>query len=60
MPTEEGKVRRVLVDPEFIRLADLGGAADIEEAMAIAGATLSQITGGVTKRALSRSARGHP
>jgi hypothetical protein len=60
VPTEDGKVKRVLVDPEFIRPQDLGGVADIEELFAMTGATLSQIAGGGTTRIANRFAQKHP
>jgi hypothetical protein len=60
VPTEDGKVKRVLVDPEFFRPQDLGGVADIEELFAMTGATLSQITGGGAARVANRFATKHP
>jgi hypothetical protein len=61
VPTEDGKVRRVLVDPEFFRPQDFGSVADIEEAMAIAGATVSQLPGaGTGMRTLNKLAQRHP
>ena len=60
VPTEDGKVRRVLVDPEFFRPEDIGSVADIEELFAMTGATLSQITGGSTVRVANKLAARHP
>lgn len=61
VPTEEGKVRRVLVDSEFLRLADLGKVGDIEELMAMTGAVLSQLPGkSLGANATIRMAQRHP
>lgn len=61
VPTDDGKVKRVLVDTEFLRLADLGKVGDIEELMAITGAVLSQLTpSSLGTTASIRLAQRHP
>ena len=61
VPTEDGKVRRVLVEPELMNIASLGKVADVEELMAMTGATLSQMTPkGLSGRTLTRLAQRHP
>jgi hypothetical protein len=64
---EDGEmgVKRVLIDAEFMRVADLGSAADVEEWMAGIGGVLSQIPGagvakGATSRAAQKFAQKHP
>ena len=44
-PTEDGKLRRTLVEGEFFRMADVGNAADLPELLSMIGATAAAVSG---------------